>query len=53
MKKYVVVSVVSDLFKPIVEEQFDIPEDAEKYAEIMNRTNPKRQYHVYTLKEGK
>lgn len=50
MKKYAVVSVISDLFKPFVEEQFDIPEDADKYAEIMNRTNPKRHYYVYTLK---
>lgn len=50
MKKYVVLSVISDLFKPIDEEQFDILEDAEKYMEIMNRTNPKRHYYLYTLK---
>ena len=49
MKKYVVIYMG---LGPSVAEMFDNLDDAAKYAEIMNRTRPNREYTVFT-QEGK
>ena len=45
MKKYAVIYMG---LGPSVAEMFDNLDDAAKYAEIMNRTRPNREYTVFT-----
>lgn len=46
LKKYIVVKGYCT-FNPDVVEQFDAKEDAEKFAELMKKTHPDREYVVY------
>lgn len=47
MKKYAVLKQIGD-FRPDVAEVFDTQEDANQYANLMNKVHPNWEYCVYT-----